>query len=96
MATTNRTGHFGGTGTSTAGLEVIAAHKGNWSDYKILECAFVPSSNCTITINGVDAIQMLADTPLNFSEADEITSIAITEADIVYQVFCRVRGTYTA
>jgi hypothetical protein len=64
MTTVTRMGHFGGTGTSTAGLDVIAAHHTGWSDYKIQECAFVPSSDCTITVNGVDAIQMLAKTPL--------------------------------
>ena len=96
MATETRMGHFGGKGTSTAGLDVIGAHDTGWSDYTIQECAFVPYADCTITVNGVDVIEVLASTPLNFSEADGITSIAITEADIVYQVFCRVLGTYTA
>lgn len=96
MATETRMGHFGGTATSTVDLEIIGAHDTGWSDYKIYECSFLATSACTLTINGVDEITLLANVALNFGESDKITSIEIAEADVVYQLACRVLGTYTA
>lgn len=92
MAVT-RTGHVGGTGTSTAALDVVGAYVTGWSDYKIKELSFVATSDCTLMVNGVDSVTLLANTPLNFGEEDCITSLAITEASVVYQVVARLYGT---
>lgn len=93
MAT--RMGNFGGTGTSTAALDVLGAHVTGWSSYTVQQVSFVATSNCTLTVNGVDALGMLANVPVTFDidRDGPITSLAITEADVVYWVGGTIYGT---
>ncbi len=96
MATVRRSGHFGGYGTATAALDVIDAHDTGWSDYEVWGCAFLPFSDCTVTINGVDEVTVAANVALEFSKDEKITSLEIAENGTDYQLVCYVNGLHTS
>lgn len=88
-----RTGHMGGKGTTTAGLDIIAAAAStDWDVTELWEVSFIPFADCTITINGVDTLAVAANTLRTYGKDHRIESITVAEADITYDLDCFVYG----